>query len=301
MAKKKIQVDPGNLSNTKQISPALKWQFTLNNYTEDDIEKIQETMKDIGEYVFETEIGENGTPHLQGYIEFIRKKRPCSVFDWQNRMSFQIPVPCGRSEKQIRLDNWKYCTEDYIDFKLGRPVLGNPENVRYWASSWEDTFEPWLKKQLLPKRQLFKITELRPWQKQVYDLIFTTEPDRRSIHWFWEGTGNIGKSVFVNYLYDNHTNEVLIFDKGDYRDLCDAITKTDMSYVKAVIWDMPRKCGGNVSTMTMETILNGRVRSTKYEGAFVRFAPVHIIVFSNFLPNDETDFSEDRWKITEIL
>jgi len=63
---------------------------------------------------------------------------------------------------------------------------------------------------------------------------------------------------------------------------------------------MPRKCRGTVSTMTIESVLNGRIRSTKYEGAFVRFAPVHILVFSNFLPDCEEDLSTDRWKITEI-
>ena len=53
----------------KQISCSKHWCFTLNNYTSEDISKISSNSS-IVLYVFQEETGENGTKHLQGYIEF---------------------------------------------------------------------------------------------------------------------------------------------------------------------------------------------------------------------------------------
>jgi len=76
---------------------------------------------------------------------------------------------------------------------------------------------------------------------------------------------------------------------------------TDMSIVKAVIWDMPRATRGKISTRACESIFNGRIRSMKYEGGFKRFSPVHIMVFSNDPPDDqEVEISADRWEIEEV-
>lgn len=53
------------------------WIFTLNNYTPEDQEKLEEEEK--GEtftyLVWGKEIGTSGTPHFQGYVEFKVRKR----------------------------------------------------------------------------------------------------------------------------------------------------------------------------------------------------------------------------------
>lgn len=48
-------------------SKALHWCFTVNNYTKEDIIKIHDCEK-IKYAIIACEVGENGTPHLQGYL-----------------------------------------------------------------------------------------------------------------------------------------------------------------------------------------------------------------------------------------
>lgn len=52
----------------KQDSPARDWCFTINNPSEKDWEKVWAF--DYKYLVFQAEIGEEGTPHLQGFVQW---------------------------------------------------------------------------------------------------------------------------------------------------------------------------------------------------------------------------------------
>jgi len=69
------------------MSQGRNWNFTLNNFNEDDLENFDRVAQSIGTnasdiiyMVIGKEIGaQNQTPHLQGFIQFNKKKRMSQV------------------------------------------------------------------------------------------------------------------------------------------------------------------------------------------------------------------------------
>jgi hypothetical protein len=56
---------------------AKNWCFTLNNYTEEDVallDALGSELAGIKYLVYGKEVGENGTPHLQSYVSFDRRR-----------------------------------------------------------------------------------------------------------------------------------------------------------------------------------------------------------------------------------
>lgn len=142
------------------------------------------------------------------------------------------------------------------------------------------------------------IDSLYPFQQKILN-IFESDPDDRVINWFWEDTGNVGKSSFVKYMVVKH--ECQFCDGGKKADLVNLVFNTDMDNCKAIIWDIPRSAKGHISYSTLESIKNGLICNTKYETGVKAFNSPHIFVFANFPPDDTTQLSTDRWNIKEII
>lgn len=87
------------------VNPAKSWCFTFNNYKEKDlcsIISIFNSKADVG--VIGREIGESGTPHLQGYVHFKVKLRPLSL-----GLSKKIHWELRRGTKQ---EACEYCVKE---------------------------------------------------------------------------------------------------------------------------------------------------------------------------------------------
>lgn len=259
----KMETSGNALGNTKtRAIPSKKWCFTLNNYEKNDLE-ILET-KFLGhKYIMGKEVGENGTPHIQGYIEFADKKRPIE-FIKDKRIHWEK----AKGNKEANL---KYCSKDdnfVTNFEMRKKI-----------------------KDPLDGKVLYD------WQKEILELV-KTEPDDRSIYWYWEPNGNCGKSALTKHICMNY-KAMMVEGKGNdiKYGIAEWIAEKDLDIV---IMDFERSLEEYVSYSCIEKIKNGCFYNNKYESKQCIFNPPHIVIFANFEPNI-SKLSKDRWKIKELV
>lgn len=88
-----------------------RWCFTLNNYTEEELDKLSGIKCEYLIYGLEHE--DEGTPHVQGYVVFKSQKRFNTLKKWLPRAHFEIAK--GGHESNIT-----YCSkEDRSPFEKG--------------------------------------------------------------------------------------------------------------------------------------------------------------------------------------
>lgn len=276
----------GSLGNTKatktikkkRINPAKQWAFTMNNYPENWKELI---VADGAKFVFlfaGLEIGDEGTPHLQGYLESDKKVRPIETCqEWSKKCHWEIAGKRAksRSPKWIRQCNVGYCTKD---------------------GKWENFGQemPRLQKEM----DLLKPEQFYPWQKRLYDALME-KPDNRTILWLWEETGNVGKSAFCKYLCCKKDALLCSGKAADMKYMIVETNKKDGIFPEIVCFDVPRSSLGYISYTGMEEIKNGLFASTKYESAMCAMPNPHVVVFANERP-DVSKMSGDRWVVWAI-
>ena len=152
------------LSVKKQISPAKRWCFTLNNWTEDELSSISSKFRVLCSIcLIGSEVGDEGTPHLQGYAEFLTKCRP-KAHELSERLHWE---KC----KGNRDANVRYCSKDgQVVFTLGLP----------------------------PALKLISEVSLYPYQRAICDVLLGPVCDRK-IHWFF-GPKDIGKTALLKLV-----------------------------------------------------------------------------------------------------
>lgn len=214
-------------------------------------------------YVMGLEQGESGTPHIQGYLQAKQKIRFKQVVELLSAGGADGPhVERARSPQHAR----DYCAKD------GDVVA----NIQY------------------RKPLKFPVMDL-PWERDILELI-SGEPDDRTIHWYWEPVGNVGKSTFCKYLYAKHNAAIVPQKASDAYHIL-AKREEEGKVINLVVFDLPRNSEPNYECI--EKIKNGFFVSGKYEGAELCIAPPHVIVFSNEEPQ-RWQLSEDRWNVVEI-
>lgn len=262
------------MPKTKQISPSKRWIFVWNNYSAPaDIQVLLNCFQQKGsQWAFQQETGANGTPHLQGAVIFHSKCRPLSLC---------LPP-------QI---HWE-------KMKAKDPM----EAFRYSSKEDTRTGSVWTHGIRLPKKiSSISLDQLRPWQIEIYNKI-KEEPDSRTIHWYWEPAGNVGKTAFTKFLCVNHPEEALVVS-GKSTDVFYGIVKfreVHGDYPRIIVYDIPRSVDQQyVCFQALEKVKDGIFFSGKYEGCMVVMNCPHLVVFSNESP-DYAKLSQDRWNVQLI-
>ena len=240
------------------------WFITINNYTtiEEDIIKNDDTKV----YVYQCEEGEEKTPHIHAFLEY----KNARFFGAMKKKYPRAHILSVRNREAVI----KYCS------KLDTRVRG------FYSKG-------------LPK-EIELITEFRDWQKQVL-AILGLKPDNRTIHWYYDKIGKVGKTVFCKYLCAKKNALYLSGKASDAKYLISQHVEKDSINADNLIclFDLTRSREKYVSYQAIEEIKNGIFMSTKYECNMLIMNCPHVIIFANFEP-DKTRLSTDRWHITNL-
>lgn len=266
---------PGNANSgpAKQGSPAKNWTMRWSNYPENWKDLIVPDFQRggcVGYIIGEEICPTTGTPHLQGYAEFKDKIRWSSFKNLPKGIEW-----AARKPRATREDNVRYCSKD------GKYAA--------WGTC-------------MPKKEFKLDIQLRPWQQGIVDII-EGEPSDRHVYWYWERTGNVGKTLIQKWIFLNYKHRGVAVLAGKASDMKNGVVKFEEAnsmLPEIVIINIPRCTDvDHVSWQGIEEIKDMFFFSPKYEGGMVCGASPHMLIFANE-PPPLYKLSEDRWIVTEI-
>lgn len=249
-----------------KVNPAIRWCFTLNNFSDGEVDEICSICSTVCRYcIIGSEIGDSGTPHLQGYLEFKTKARPFSLF----------------KNKKIHWEKAK----------------GNKDqNIIYCSKEGKVILEIGGKK---PLKKLACEGNFRKWQSGILEIL-KEEPDDRTIWWFTGKQGGEGKTTFAKYLVRYHNAIILSGKSADMKNGIIEYVKTNGDTPSLIVLNIPKSFNSEYLSYTgIEEVKDMLFYSGKYEGGMVDGNPPHLIVFSNEYPEFDK-CSKDRWQVYNI-
>lgn len=294
------------------MSRSRHWCFTLNNYTQDDFDRFLTTPEGLTYCCVGKEVGESGTPHLQGFLSYRHPQRLSSL-----RSSWFT----GRAHWESARYPYQaaeYCKKEGDFVEHGNPPCQPAAESRNHLSSFKDSVKGG---QLSHKRLREDFSEvyakyprfcfdyvrdqtprpsvephpLRPWQQELYKQL-VLPADKRRVIFCVDLRGNTGKSWFCDYYENLHSDDTQVLNPGKKADMAMTLDPN----IRVLFIDAPRsKQGEFIQYDFLEDVKNGRVFSGKYESGMKYLKNCHVVVMMNEMP-DMRKLSPDRYNIITL-
>lgn len=247
------------------------WCFTLNNYSDNDQEQLNTVVRVLARYViYGREVGQDGTPHLQGYVYFHNARQRKAVSRLLPRAHL---APANGSAAQNRT----YCTKDgdfteFGDIPMEREMAqrkGGAGNAARYATAIQQAERGELDVIRRDDPQLYLLHGVR--LESLYAPI-ALPLDGDLLHEWWVGPSGSGKSRLLWELYPNHFAKALNkwWDRYRHEDI-----------VAIEEWAPKNDCTASALKKWADRYpFPGEIKG----GCKQRLRPKKIIVLSNYTP-----------------
>lgn len=296
-----------------------RWCFTINNPVQEDIDRLSALGDDVQgngiEYiVYGREVGDNGTPHLQGFVIFVSRKRFATV---RGVIGHRAHLEVARGTTAQAAD---YCKKDgdFTEFGIqpvGRERAPTITDFRDWvlveygntshtpssrdiAIKFPNLFVRYgerlsiLASHLCPQPTLTGEEELNDWQEILHQQL-SDDPDDRMVSFYVDSDGGKGKSFFCRWYLTKYPSLTQILSCGKRDDIAHAIDVTKSIF----LFNMPRGGMEYLQYTILEQLKDRMIFSPKYNSQTkILWKQCHVVVFCNEAP-DETKMSADRFNI----
>lgn len=281
----------------RQGSGAKHWCMTVNNYTEDDEQRLTDFFSgDQCQYgIMGKETGEAGTPHLQCFFSLKVRHN----LTWlKNHVHATAHFEVARGTPQQASE---YCKkeDDYEEFgELPSSATGTQkqfEDLVTWAKRQEtcptekevaESF-PGLfgryRSNVMDMVRMFapqpniQSGELRGWQIELKNTL-DGEADDRTIFFCVDHEGGAGKSWFIRWMLSKYPDDVQVMGPAKRDDLAHMVRVT----TRIFLFNVPR---GNMEYLNygfLESLKDRVIVSPKYESMTKILTHVpHVVVFTN--------------------
>jgi len=291
------------------------WCFTLNNWTAEEDDALKALGPTVTYLVYGYEEGENGTPHLQGYVIFPRIKR---MSEAKKLLGDRVHLEAKRGTPE---EASTYCKKDglfneygecpktpgnrgqfsaYVEWILSRnDGNGGVPTDREIAQAFPALFVRYgkrlrdLAEHHSPPPVLEVGDELRPWQQTLKDVLLQAPPDDRSILFYVDKEGGKGKTWFQRHMVTEYPDKVQILSVGKRDDIAHAIDVNKSIF----LFNVPRKAMEFFNYTVIEQLKDKMIFSPKYESQmkYLKTNP-HVVIFSNEDPKYD-EMTMDRYLV----
>lgn len=284
--------------------------WTINNYVETELDALRTSLQEdsVRYAVFGKEVGEGGTPHLQGFTAFVKQKslKACKEVVGE-RAHVEV---CKGSEE----DNYQYCTKggEFEEFGTRKKQKGKRTDLEAFKTAVLEG-ERNLKRLRLEHSEVCAkypryvnefirdqiedppiVTHpLRDWQADLNEYLKRPANDREVV-FVVDSEGNQGKSWFAKYYCSLH-EDAMILRPTKHADMSYALPPV----LRVLFLDCTRKQVEYMPYTFMEECKDGYVFSNKYESCVKKYPAMHVVVLMNQHPDMEA-LSADRYKIIEL-